>query len=56
MAKTRDNFFAGVDVRGNCEVSRAEKLFDDSKEDSKVSKNVPNEHQKLYFHEWRSHE
>ena len=40
MAKARDNFFAGVDVRGNCEVSRAEKLFVDLKEDSEVSKNV----------------
>ena len=40
MAKARDSFFAGVDVKGDCEISRAEKLFDNSKEDSEVSKNV----------------
>ena len=40
LAKTRDSFFAGVDVKGGCEVSRAVKLFDNSNEDSEMSKYV----------------
>ena len=35
--KTRDTFFAGVDVKGECEISRAVKLFDVSRE---VSENI----------------
>ena len=40
LAKTRDSFFAGVDVKGGYEVSRAVKLFDNSNEVSEMSKNV----------------
>ena len=40
LANIRDRIFAGVDVKGGCEVSRAEKLFDNSNEVSEMSKYV----------------